>query len=73
MSASGAALPPVLIVDPTSNPDNPTPFSGNIIPAGRISAAAKALLSFIPTAQNALSDPLTGSELSIRRNEYGQR
>ena len=60
MSASGAALPPVLIVDPTSNPDNPTPFPGNIIPAGRISAAAKALLGFIPTAQNALSDPLTG-------------
>jgi hypothetical protein len=60
VSAAGAALPSVTIVDPLSDPNSPTPFPGNIIPSSRIAPAAKALLSYIPTAQNALSDPLTG-------------
>ena len=59
-SASGAALAPVTIVDPTTNPSAPVPFAGNIIPSSRISPSSIALLSYIPKAQNALSDPLTG-------------
>src|SRR5215471_801932 len=59
-SATGAALPAIAIVDPTSDPASPTPFPGNIIPQSRIVSAAKALLNYWPKAQNDLSDPLSG-------------
>lgn len=59
-SATGAALPAIQIVDPFSDPANPTPFPGNIIPASRISPTARALLDFFPRAQNDLPDPISG-------------
>ena len=64
-SASGAALTPVTIVDPDSSPTAPVIFPGNIIPASRISPAAQALLAYMPKAQNALPDPLTGVNYSF--------
>src|SRR6516225_3290289 len=64
-SATGAALTPVTIVDPTSNPAAPLPFPGNIIPSQRISPAATALLAYLPRAQTPLSDPLTGVNYSF--------
>jgi hypothetical protein len=75
-SASGAALPAVTIVDPTSDPNAPTAFTNNLIPTARIAAGATALLNFIPKAQNSLPDPLTGVNLrnpgtnSIDDNQY---
>lgn len=59
-NAAGQALPAVQIIDPFSDPANPTVFPGNIIPSNRISATARALLDFIPRAQNALPDPISG-------------
>jgi len=59
-NAAGAALPSIQIFDPFSDPANPTPFSGNIIPSGRISTTARALLAYFPQAQNELADPITG-------------
>jgi hypothetical protein len=59
-NAAGQPLPAIQLVDPFSNPDNPTPFPGNIIPEARISPAARALLQYWPQPQNALPDPLTG-------------
>jgi hypothetical protein len=59
-NAAGAALPAIQLIDPTSNPASPTPFAGNIIPSNRISPAARALLDYIPRAQNDLPDPITG-------------
>lgn len=59
-NAAGAALAPIQIVDPLSDPANPTPFAGNIIPQSRIAPAARALLDFIPRAQNVLPDPISG-------------
>ena len=68
MSASGAALPPVLIVDPTvSNPDNPTPFPGNIIPAGRIGGGQGASGLYSDRSECTQRSPY-GSELSILRS-----
>lgn len=75
-SATGAALPAIQIFDPFSDPANPTPFAGNIIPASRISPTAKALLNYFPRAQNDLSDPITGVNFrnpgtnSIDDNQY---
>lgn len=75
-SATGAALPAIQIIDPLSNPASPTPFPGNIIPPNRISPTAKALLAYIPSAQNALSDPISGINFrnpgtnSIDDNQY---
>jgi hypothetical protein len=75
-NAAGAALPAIQIIDPLSNPANPTPFPGNIIPANRISPTAKALLDYIPRAQNALADPISGVNFrnpgtnSIDDNQY---
>lgn len=59
-NAAGAALPSVTIVDPLTNPDSPTPFAGNIIPASRIATAARALSDFWPKPLTALPDPLSG-------------
>ncbi|HET8546476.1 MAG TPA: TonB-dependent receptor, partial [Bryobacteraceae bacterium] len=67
---------PIRIIDPTSNPDNPTFFTGNIIPENRIVPAARALLPFWPRAQNALPDPTSGVNFrnpgtnSIDDNQY---
>lgn len=47
---------PVQIVDPLTG----TPFSGNIIPQGRISPTAKALNSYWEKPQTSLANPLTG-------------
>lgn len=62
-NAAGVAQPPIQIVDPFSDPANPTPFPGNIIPANRISPTARALLDYIPRAQNDLPDPISGINL----------
>lgn len=59
-NAAGQPLPTIVIVDPYSDPNNPTPFPGNIIPAARIAPAARALLGFWPRAQNPLPDPISG-------------
>jgi len=75
-SATGAALAPIQIFDPLSNPASPTPFPGNMIPANRISPTATALLNYIPRAQNDLADPLSGINYrnpgtnSIDDNQY---
>lgn len=74
--SAGAALPSIQIFDPSSDPANPTPFPGNIIPANRISPTAKALLEYFPRAQNELPDPITGINFrnpgtnSIDDNQY---
>jgi hypothetical protein len=75
-SAAGAALPPIPIVDPTSDPANPTPFPNNMIPSNRIAPAAQSLLEYFPRAQNPLPDPTTGINYrnpgtnSIDDNQY---
>ena len=75
-NAAGAALPAIQIVDPLSNPANPTPFPGNIIPPSRISPTATALLNYFPRAQNDLPDPISGINFrnpgtnSIDDNQY---
>jgi hypothetical protein len=75
-SATGAALPAIQIIDPQSDPANPTPFPGNIIPQSRISATSRALLNYFPRAQNELTDPITGINFrnpgtnSIDDNQY---
>ncbi len=56
-TATGAALPAVQIIDPL----NGQPFAGNIIPANRLNATAKALTSYWERPQTALADPLTGT------------
>ena len=55
--AAGNALPSINILDPITG----TPFVGNIIPASRISASAKAFLGFWPDPQRINPDPLTGT------------
>jgi len=75
-NAAGQPLPPITIVDPLSDPNNPTPFPGNIIPSARIVPAARALLEFWPRAQNELPDPISGinfrnpGQNSIDDNQY---
>jgi len=75
-NAAGAPLPAIQIIDPLSDPANPTPFPGNIIPPNRISPTATALLAYIPRAQNALPDPISGINFrnpgtnSIDDNQY---
>jgi hypothetical protein len=75
-NAAGAALPPIQLVDPASDPANPTPFAGNIIPQSRISPTARALFDFFPRAQNDLPDPISGVNFrnpgtsSIDDNQY---
>jgi hypothetical protein len=54
--SSGKALPAVQILDPLTG----QPFANNIIPASRISAAAKGLIPFWPAPQRTLADPLSG-------------
>ena len=68
-NAAGAALPAIQIVDPLSNPANPTPFPGNIIPPNRISPTAKALLDYIPRAQNTSCRPDQRHQLPQSGNE----
>ncbi len=48
---------PITIVDPLSG----TPFPNNVIPANRISAAAKALTSYWEVPQTVLANPLSGT------------
>ncbi|MFN7930632.1 MAG: TonB-dependent receptor [Blastocatellia bacterium] len=55
--AAGNALPAIQIIDPLTG----TPFAGNIIPAARISASAKAFLDFWPKPQRINPDPLNGT------------
>ncbi len=75
-SAAGTPLPAIQIFDPLSDPANPTPFPGNIIPQNRISPTARALLDYFPHAQNDLPDPTTGINFrnpgtnSIDDNQY---
>jgi hypothetical protein len=75
-NAAGAALPAIQIVDPLSDPANPTPFPGNVIPQNRISSAARSLLAYFPRAQNDLPDPISGVNFrnpgtnSIDDNQY---
>jgi hypothetical protein len=64
-SATGAALPPVQIIDPL----NGSPFPGNIIPTNRISAAARNLNSFWERPQVVLPDPLSGFNYTGRGNQ----
>ena len=75
-NAAGAALPAIQIIDPLSDPANPTPFPGNMIPSNRIAPAARSLLAYFPRAQNDLPDPISGVNLrnpgtnSIDDNQY---
>lgn len=55
--ASGNVLQPIQIVDPLTG----TPFPNNIIPQSRISASAKAIMTFWPAPQRNLADPLSGA------------
>lgn len=51
----------ILIYDPlTAGPGDPrTPFAGNMIPRGRMSATALKVLSFLPTERRSAGDPFT--------------
>lgn len=51
---------PVIIYDPLTDPNNPTPFPGNVIPSNRISPAATALNKFWEKPQAVLANPLVG-------------
>jgi hypothetical protein len=75
-NTSGNPIDPIFIVDPLSDPANPTRFPNNVIPSSRIVPAARALLDFIPRAQNSLPDPTSGVNYrnpgtnSIDDNQY---
>jgi hypothetical protein len=51
---------PVTIYDPLTDPNNPTPFPGNIIPSNRISPAATSLNKYWEKPQTVLANPLVG-------------
>lgn len=54
--SAGRPLPALQVVDPLSG----RPFAANIIPASRISPAARALLNFWPQPDSVSPDPLSG-------------